>query len=519
MKSIIKRLLTPRQIEYLVINKDWIILETSVGVQRLADNPEEAVPGKDVRKSFPELIGLENIFIEVLEERQENFQLKGVGRDRAQNSLLYIDLYVIADGDEKTTENNLMLLVEDATEKMVTEQALIQAANESNLLLSALAASKDYIDKIITSMTDVLLVTNKNGLIKTVNPAAENLFGYKKEELIGKFISQVIPEEHLLHQVREQKSLDRTQKPEDLEVICQAKNDQKVILEFSCSPIQSDVKGLIDFVYIGRDITIRKRQKEELNLALQKEKELTELRNRFFSMVAHEFGNPLNAILFSCQLLQEYKQDITEEEKEQYVGYIRESAKQTIELLNDVRFIGKAESSGLAYKPEPIDLISFCSHLVEGMKITSSSKHEIKLNIANNSAAAINPENPPLEPNKLPLIDKKLLRHILTNLLSNALKYSPKGGAVNFDLILEEEEATFKIKDEGIGIPAENLENLFQSFYRAKNVGEIPGTGLGLAIVKQCVDLQSGTVEAKSELGKGTAFIVTIPLKHQGSQK
>lgn len=519
MKSIIKKLLAPRKIEYLVIDKDWIVLEISVGVQRLADNPEEAVPGKDVRKSFPELIGLENIFREVLEERQENFQLKGIARDRDKKSPLYIDLYLIAARDEKNTENNLMLLVEDATENMVTEQALIQAANESSLLLSALAASKDYIDKIITSMTDVLLVTNKNGLIKTVNPAVENLFGYKEEELIDQFISKIIPEEHLLHQVREQKTLDKARKPEDLEVICNAKNDRKVILEFSCSPIKSDVKGLIDFVYIGRDITIRKRQEEELNLALQKEKELTELRNRFFSMVAHEFGNPLNAILFSCQLLQEYKEDITEEEKEQYVAYIRESAKQTIELLNDVRFIGKAESSGLAYKPEPIDLISFCSHLVEGMKITTSSKHEIQLNIVNNSVAAINKENSPVEPNNLPLIDKKLLRHILTNLLSNALKYSPKGGVVHFDLIFEEEEATFKIKDEGIGIPAENLKNLFQSFYRAKNVGEIPGTGLGLAIVKQCVDLQSGTIELKSELGSGTTFIVTIPLMPQELQQ
>lgn len=503
MKSIITKLLAPRKIEYLALDKDWIVLEKSFGIQRLADNPQEAVPGKDVRLSFPELIGIENILAEILAEKQENFQIKGIARSQDKNSPLYIDLYIIADRDEKTKENNLMLLVEDVTEKMVTQQALIQAANESNLLLSALAASKDYIDKIITSMTDVLLVTNKDGLIKTVNPATENLFGYRAEELIGKFIDTLIPEEHLLHQVREKKLLDRARKPEDLEVICQAKNNEKVILEFSCSPIQSDVKGLIDFVYIGRDITIRKRQEEELNLALQKERELTELRSRFFSMVAHEFGNPLNAILFSCQLLQEYNEDITEEEKKQYVGYIRESAKQTIELLNDIRFIGKAESRGLAYKPVPIDLISFCSHLVEGMKITTSGKHDIKLNIANNRKS----ENP--------LIDEKLLRHVLTNLLSNAIKYSPNGCRVNFDLIVEEKEAKFKIKDEGIGIPPENLENLFQSFYRAKNVGEIPGTGLGLAIVKQCVELQGGTIEVQSELGKGTTFIVCLPLGKQ----
>jgi PAS domain S-box-containing protein len=500
VKSIIKKLLAPRQIEYLLINKDWIVLEISFGIQRLADNPQEAAPGKDVRLSFPELIGIENILAEVLAEKQENFHIKGIARSPDKNYPLYIDVYIIADKDEKNLENNLMLLVEDVTEKMVTQQALIQAANESNLLLSALAASKDYIDKIITSMTDVLLVTNKDGLIKTVNPATEILFGYRAEELIGKFISTVIPEEHLLHQVREQNLLDKAQKPEDLEVICQAKNQEKVILEFSCSPIQSDAKGLIDFVYIGRDITIRKRQEEELNLALQKERELKELRSRFFSMVAHEFGNPLNAILFSCELLTQYRESLTEEDERQYVGYIEESAKQMMELLNDVRFIGKADSGKLGNKPVPIDLISFCYHLVEGMKMTTSGKHEIKLNIANN----IKSENP--------LIDEKLLRHVLTNLLSNAIKYSPNGGTVNFDLILEEKDATFKIKDEGIGIPPENLDNLFQSFYRAKNVGEIPGTGLGLAIVKQCVELQGGTIEVQSELEKGTTFRVRLPL-------
>jgi len=500
VKSIIKKLLAPRKIEYLVINKDWIILETSFGIQRLTDNPQEAVPGQDVRLSFPEIIGIENILAEVLAEKQENFQIKGIARSSDKNSPLYIDVYIIADREEKTQENNLMLLVEDSTEKMMTQQALIQAANESNLLLSALAASKDYIDKIITSMTDVLLVTNKEGLIKTVNPAAENLFGYCQEELIGKFISKVIPEEHLLHQVREQDLLDKAQKPEDLEVTCKTKNNEKIIFEFSCSPIQSDVKGLVDFVYIGRDITIRKRQEEEVNLALQKEKELRELRSRFFSMVAHEFGNPLNAILFSCELLTKYGESVTEEEEKEYVGYIKESTKQMMELLNDVRFISKADSGKLGNKPVPIDLVNFCTHLVEGIKITTSSLHEIKLNIANNRKS----ENP--------LIDEKLLRHILTNLLSNAIKYSPNGGTVNFDLMLEEKEATFQIKDEGIGIPAENLKNLFQSFYRAKNVGEIPGTGLGLAIVKQCVELQGGTIEVQSELGKGTTFIVTLPL-------
>ncbi|NES92683.1 sensor histidine kinase KdpD, partial [Okeania sp. SIO2B9] len=111
------------------------------------------------------------------------------------------------------------------------------------------------------------------------------------------------------------------------------------------------------------------------------------------------------------------------------------------------------------------------------------------------------------------LIDEKLIRHILNNLLSNAIKYSPTGGKVNFQLTLNDREAIFLIKDEGIGIPVENQKKLFDSFYRASNVGKIAGTGLGLSIVKQCVDLHNGTIDFASEIGKGTTFRVEIPLQ------
>ena len=119
------------------------------------------------------------------------------------------------------------------------------------------------------------------------------------------------------------------------------------------------------------------------------------------------------------------------------------------------------------------------------------------------------------EEKEQPLMDEKLLRHILTNLLSNAVKYSPQGGNVYFNLSSHNGEAIFQIKDEGIGIPPADLKQLFQSFHRAKNVGKIPGTGLGLAIVKQCVDLHAGTIDVSSEVGVGTTFTVKIPLNNR----
>ena len=115
----------------------------------------------------------------------------------------------------------------------------------------------------------------------------------------------------------------------------------------------------------------------------------------------------------------------------------------------------------------------------------------------------------------MPALDAKLLRHILTNLLSNAVKYSPIDSNIYFELNFHNEEVTFKIKDAGIGIPLEDQEQLFESYYRAQNVGKIPGTGLGLSIVKQCVDLHGGQIEFSSDTGLGTTFIVKIPFDKQ----
>jgi signal transduction histidine kinase len=114
-------------------------------------------------------------------------------------------------------------------------------------------------------------------------------------------------------------------------------------------------------------------------------------------------------------------------------------------------------------------------------------------------------------------MDKRLLRQVLNNLLANAIKYSPNGGTVRFELICQNDRAIFQIQDQGIGIPKEDQPRLFEFFHRAKNVGAITGTGLGLAIVKQCVELHGGDITVKSEVGVGTLFTVTLPLKNHFS--
>lgn len=171
------------------------------------------------------------------------------------------------------------------------------------------------------------------------------------------------------------------------------------------------------------------------------------------------------------------------------------------QLLNDVLLIGKAEAGKIEYKPTLLNLGKICQDIAEEVQAITSTKHTIAFSSVGQSNDVF--------------IDEKLLRHIVTNLLTNAVKYSPAGGTVQFNLICDREVAILSIQDQGIGIPPEDQEKLFESFHRATNVSTIPGTGLGLVIVKKSVDLHGGKIAVKSEVGIGTTFIVTLPLNKQ----
>jgi signal transduction histidine kinase len=176
-------------------------------------------------------------------------------------------------------------------------------------------------------------------------------------------------------------------------------------------------------------------------------------------------------------------------------------------LVNDVLFIGQAEADRLKFNPAPLNLEQFCWELVEEMQPAPHNQKEMD---ATYTAVGITFSTRGNCTNAC--LDEKLLRQILTNLLSNAIKYSPEGGKVRFELECVGSLAVLSIQDEGIGIPAKDLSQLFESFHRASNVGTIPGTGLGLAIVKKCVDLHGGQITVESVMDVGTRFAVTLPL-------
>jgi signal transduction histidine kinase len=260
--------------------------------------------------------------------------------------------------------------------------------------------------------------------------------------------------------------------------------------------------------------------------ALHQAQALHALKSRFVAMVSHEFRNPLNAILFSTELLQRYNDRLSPEKKENYFHRIHTAVKRMNQLMDDVLTIGEQETGNLKYNPGPLDVEKFCLDLIEELYPSEHRAQQIVFTYRDDTAVSPSSDSPPpfgrtagppivaLHPSPMtqPVLDDKLLRHILTNLLSNAIKYSSQGQSIAFDVVCQQNAVIFHIKDQGIGIPIEDHAQLFGAFHRASNVTGIPGSGLGLSIVKQCVDLHSGEITVQSQVNQGTTFTVTLPL-------
>jgi len=247
------------------------------------------------------------------------------------------------------------------------------------------------------------------------------------------------------------------------------------------------------------DVTERRRAQEDMRRALEKQRELAELKSRFVSMTSHEFRTPLAAIQSSAELLRDYSQRLPADERAELLGMIATSVRRMGGMLDNVLAIGRADAERLEFNPQPVDLAVFCAALVEEARRAAEgpASAEVRLRIEGDGIRV--------------RADEKLLRHILGNLLGNALKYSPGGGVVRFDVARRGAAVEFAVADSGIGIPAEDLPHLFEPFHRARNIGSIAGTGLGLAIVKRCVDLHGGTIAVESRVGAGTRAVVTLP--------
>jgi signal transduction histidine kinase len=231
---------------------------------------------------------------------------------------------------------------------------------------------------------------------------------------------------------------------------------------------------------------------------LEKAQELNQLKTEFVSMLSHDFRNPLNKILLSAGLLEESRDRLTKDQQVSYFRMIRSAIKDMDQLLTEVLLIGRADSGRLYCQFDLVDLLDYCQKLVESFTVKPEPQLAIIFQVEGSLERG--------------LWDINLIKHILTNLLGNALKYSPQGNQVEFKIIVESEQVVFKIIDRGIGIPSQDQEHLFKPFYRGSNVDNIQGTGLGLAIVGRCVEAHKGQIHLESEEGKGTKITVILPI-------
>ncbi len=254
------------------------------------------------------------------------------------------------------------------------------------------------------------------------------------------------------------------------------------------------------------DISARKKSEAEVREALAQQKALNELRTRFVAMTSHEFRTPLAAILSAEEVLRHYGDRLPEAERIETLDGIAAGVQRMSRMMDRVLLLGKADAQMLEYRPHELDLPALCRELVE----------EVRLQFPHSRCQVVAHWGPGVDRG---WFDDKLLRHIFGNLLSNAVKYSPDGGEVSFEVRREGGETVFRVRDRGIGIPADEIPHLFESFHRATNVGSIQGTGLGLAIVKNAVEVHHGRIEVTSELGQGTTFTVRLPWEEAGVRR
>ena len=256
---------------------------------------------------------------------------------------------------------------------------------------------------------------------------------------------------------------------------------------------------------LALDITQRKRAEEELIKTLNREKELSQLKGNFVSMVSHEFRTPLGIIQSSAELLRDFCRKMQPGEREVQVDSIIRNTRRMAGMMEEVLVLSRLDGGGLDFRPAALDLPRFCRRVVDETLSATNGRCLIQL-----SLNSVPPEAQ---------ADDRLLGHIFTNLLTNAVKYSEPRATVHFTVDREEREAVCVVRDTGIGIPEKDQQQLFKAFQRGTNVGSRPGTGLGLVLVKRCAELHGGTVQVVSKVGVGTMVTVRLPVFVKNHEK
>ncbi|MFT6970889.1 MAG: PAS domain S-box-containing protein [Roseivirga sp.] len=369
---------------------------------------------------------------------------------------------------------------------------------------SELRDNETKLRTIINSALDAIITINKEGKITEWNPQAEQIFGWTLDEVLGKYLTEnIIPSQHKsLHTKGIGNYLSTGKGPvlnQRIEITAMNKAGKEFPIELAILPIIRN--GVHSFTAFARDITLQKEVQAEMEKALSRERELSELKSRFVSMTSHEFRTPLTTIkqnvdLVSFKLENQLPQHF--EEYNKYLKRIDSEVNRVTLLMNDILTLGKLESGRVEIIKEHSDLVEIVSSSIKQQTQLRADGRTVDLMVSGVPQPVA--------------IDLQFFNHILSNLVSNALKYSEGTGnpviTLNFRKL---KKVVISVKDHGIGIPLKDQKGLFASFYRATNVQNIQGTGLGLSIVKQFVEMHGGTIHLKSEKNQGSEFIVDLP--------
>lgn len=271
----------------------------------------------------------------------------------------------------------------------------------------------------------------------------------------------------------------------------------------NCVPLP-DISGNINrILVVEQNITRHKKAEEEVRNALQREKELSELKSRFVSMASHEFRTPLSTILSSADLISRYNSPEELDKRKKHVERVRSSVKQLTSILNDFLSLSMLEEGKVLLSPETMNICRFCEDVRDEMQEIALEGQVIRYEHEGVCEISLDPQH---------------LKNIAVNLLSNAIKYSPAGSSIRLFSRIADNVLTLEVEDEGIGIPEEEQSKLFERFFRANNATNIQGTGLGLNIVQRYTELSGGKVSFRSTPGKGSVFTVTLP-QYQRNEK
>lgn len=408
------------------------------------------------------------------------------------------------------------------------------------------------LEAIVETSVDCIIVINNRGIMQSVNKATEKLFGYQRKEMVNENVSMLMPNPHAANHNQYINNYLETGKAKIIgigrEVEAMTKNGQLFPCLLSISEVKmkdehlftgiihdlSEIKAaesqllklnteleqkvqvrtskLTDVVNqllkINKDLESEidkrknaekalKKSEKELKELLNKEKELNEMKSKFVTLASHEFRTPLSTILSSANLIKRYSTEENQYKREKHINKISNSVHNLNNILNDFLSLGKLEEGKIFVNFEETCLKTLFQNVLEELEGLKKEHQNIELLI--NFSKPIQ-------------TDKNILRNILYNLISNAIKYSKDDGVIRIKLDKIGGDVKITVKDQGIGIDKAEQQNIFSRFFRANNAVNIKGTGLGLHLVKNYVEKINGKIYFESEINKGSKFFVEIPI-------